>query len=389
MLLKLEKKHIEPAINIALWLIILAFTFFLGQPQDGFLWQATLRNIIWLVPFLIIFIINNNILAPKFLFKKNYKSYFIVCFLLILVVSPPIITKKLHNALPEPSLSERERLNHNIPPPPFRQENNQFEFENRRPDPRFEPARPDGREPFAGRQLIPKFLSNFLLGFLVVGFNTAIKQAGKLVREERLRHELEEEKLQAELSFLKDQISPHFLMNTLNNIHALVELDPDVAQESIIKLSHMLRYLLYEKDNEKTTLSREIEFIKSYVALMKIRYSDLLDVQVTISKNMPELSVPPFVFVTIIENAFKHGALPNKPGFIHISLGLMDKELVFTCSNSKQKEIIEAKKDDRHGIGIENTRKRLSLFFDNNYKWSVCDKEDNYVSIIKIPVYET
>ncbi len=376
MKLKFSKKYIEPAINIALWLIILVVALFLGQPDDNFIWQAGVKNLIWLLPFFIIFIVNNLILAPQLLFKKKYIAYFVVCFTLIISVSHPIITRFLHDSISINRTNIESQSQQPMIPPPIQQR--------QRPMLRQGMMRVQRPE---SNGLLPKMMSNFLIGFLVIGFNTAIKQTGKLVKEEKLRHALEEEKLQAELSFLKHQISPHFLMNTLNNIHALIDLDSKNAQESIIKLSSMLRYLLYEKDDEKTELSREVDFIKSYVGLMKMRYSDKLDVQISISQNLPNIDVPPFVFVTIIENAFKYGALPNKYGFIHVSIGLSDKHLVFTCSNSKQMEIIN-NKDEKHGIGLENTRKRLNLFYDENYRWSICDKEDTYVSIIKIPVYE-
>ena len=359
--------------------MILSVITYLSQRNNEIQWNKVFHDIVSILPFTVVFIVNNSWLTNKFLFKKKYLWYFGISGVIIVVFSHPKLTFLLHDLI-------QTKNNPDFAPPIHP-----------RPGPQFSPfAKPPrgvhldphrvGMEPIVKGHFI-RYMNNMLLSTLVIGFNTAIKQAGRLVREERLRHQLSEEKLQAELSFLKHQISPHFLMNTLNNIHALVELEPKGAQNSIVRLSHMLRYLLYEKEDKKTSLLKEVEFIKSYCNLMKMRYTDDLEVKLNIPDKIPPVSIPPFVFITILENAFKHGASINKPCFIHLSIVTEDKYLTVICSNSKQKEP-SLPSAESSGIGLVNTRQRLDLYYGNDYIWEVDETDDTYTSTIKLPIYE-
>ncbi|MGQ1787652.1 MULTISPECIES: sensor histidine kinase [unclassified Saccharicrinis] len=376
-----NKRHklIENTIYTTLWLLVLFVIIFLSQKNNEIQWNKVLLDTITIAPFLLMFLANNMWLASKFLFKKKYFWYFGITAVLIVGISHPKVTVFIHELLStNKAISVTDT---NIPLP-----RNGVSPLNRPPrSTNLEQLRP-GMEPQARGQFI-RYLNNILLSILVIGFNTAIKQGGRLIKEERLRHQISEEKLQAELAFLKHQISPHFLMNTLNNIHALVEIEPKDAQSSIVKLSHMLRYLLYEKEDKKTSLAKEIDFIKSYAKLMQMRYTEELDVQLNIPDKIPPVSIPPFVFMTILENAFKHGAATQKKCYIHLNVSIEDKWLVVMCKNCK-KTNTSLSKPKSSGIGLENTRKRLDLYYGDNYIWDINDNENTYTSTIKLPIYD-
>ncbi len=369
---------IEGTIYTIIWIFVLFILIFLSQRNNEIQWYKVLHDTIALIPFFLIFIVNNTWLSNRFLFKKKYVWYFGITAILVVIISHPKITFLLHN------LVEIPNNKHDIGPLPPHPKGGFTPLISSPRGANLEPLRP-GMQPVAKGHFI-RYLNNILLSVLVVGFNTAIKQAGRLIKEERIRHKLNEEKLQAELSFLKHQISPHFLMNTLNNIHALVELDPKDAQTSIVKLSHMLRYLLYEEEDKKTSLIKEIEFIKSYTKLMQMRYTNDLEVKLEFPENVPTVSIPPFVFITILENAFKHGAAINKKCFIHLSISIENNYLVVTCCNSKQSEV-SLPKAESSGIGLVNTRKRLNLYYGDEYVWEVEDVKEKYTSTIKLPIH--
>lgn len=371
-----KQQVIENVIYATLWLLVLLVVIFLSQKNNQIQWAKVLHDSIALLPFFLVFMANNILLTPKLLFKKRYVWYFTATTVLIVFVSHPTVSMYLqdllnmHGGVMSPPLPHPQT---GLTPPAGPPQG--MNLEQLRP----------GMEPLAKGHFI-QYMNNMLISILVVGFNLAIKQTGRLMKEERMRNLLNEEKLQTELSFLRHQISPHFLMNTLNNIHALVDIEPKLAQSSIVRLSHMLRYLLYEKEDKKTTLAKEIEFIKSYSTLMQMRYTDDLDIQLHFPEEIPNVSIPPFVFITILENAFKHGAVANKNCFIHLNIGITGRYLVCTCSNCKQNS--SKPKTPDHGIGLENTRKRLELYYGKDYIWEIEETHHKYTSTLKLPIYD-
>lgn len=371
-----RQQLIENAIYATLWLLVSLVVVFLSQKNNEIQWSEVLSDSIALLPFFLVFMANNILLTPQLLFKKRYVWYFTSTALLIVLVSHPKVSIYLQDLLSVYAGDMSATLPHprtGITPPGGPPQG--INLEQLRPG-----MVPQDRGHFI------QYMNNILISILVVGFNLAIKQSSSLIKEERMRNLLSEEKLQTELSFLRHQISPHFLMNTLNNIHALVDIEPKLAQSSIVRLSHMLRYLLYQNDNEKTTLAKEIEFIKSYNTLMRMRYTNDLDVRLHFPEKIPNVRIPPFVFITILENAFKHGAAANKTCFIHLSIEIQGKYMVCTCCNCKQNNT-KTKTTD-HGIGLKNTRKRLELYYDKDYVWDITETDDTYTSTLKLPIYD-
>lgn len=155
---------------------------------------------------------------------------------------------------------------------------------------------------------------NCLLGFLMLGFNLAIVLLFKYQREQENQKVLDSIRLQEEVRYLKAQINPHFFMNMLNNIHAMVEVDRDKAQEMILELSKLMRYVLYEGEESLTTFANEVRFISSYVALMRQRYPS------------DKVKLPPLLFIAFVENAFKHGISYRRMSHIRIPVSDSNKD---------------------------------------------------------------
>ena len=190
-------------------------------------------------------------------------------------------------------------------------------------------------------------------------------QRSKLLREQL--QEEEQRHTEAELVWLKNQINPHFLFNTLNNISSLVAIDIERTQDSIAALSDLLRYAMYESDKPSVPLAKEVEFMQNYISLMNLRCSSSTSVDSRFDISSTSVSIAPLLLVSFIENAYKHGVSNNNPSFISIKLTERDGRLEFTCDNSN----FPKGSADRSGkgIGLQNTRRRLDLLYAGRYSW--------------------
>ena len=230
---------------------------------------------------------------------------------------------------------------------------------------------------------LPGYLfGRFSLALLVVGFNVAIKLLFKSMRDEEALKELEHQHLQSELQYLKYQINPHFFMNTLNNIHALVDMDAGKAKKTIVELSKLMRYVLYEASNKTILHSREIQFLDNYITLMKLRYTDKVCIMCDMPGEISKVQRPPVLFISFVENAFKHGVSYQKESFIRVTMTVEDGKLAFRCSNSNWGKSGE----QNHGIGLENVRKRLRLLFGQDYTLSINEREGSFNVLLISPL---
>jgi hypothetical protein len=208
---------------------------------------------------------------------------------------------------------------------------------------------------------------NFMLLALTVALSVAIKMTGNWYRTEAEKQEIEKERTQAELKNLKSQLNPHFLFNTLNNIYALIQLNPPQAQYAVHSLSHLLRYVLYDNNQNLISLDKEFAFMKNYIELMSLRLSsDQVKLNIDIPDDGRGYMVAPLLFITLIENAFKHGVSPSEKSFVSIAFRITEADtLVCTIENSY------FPKDDHDrsgsGIGLDNLRKRLNLIYPNRH----------------------
>ena len=209
-----------------------------------------------------------------------------------------------------------------------------------------------------------------ITSFLLTGFALGLGVTEKLAQNEKRRKELEKEKLNSELAFLKNQVSPHFFFNTLNNIYSLISIDGPTAQESVLKLSKLMRYLLYESEQGESLMSQEINFMNNYIDLMKLRLNSKVDLSVNFPEKFTDFSIPPLLFISFIENAFKHGISYRERSFIKIEMAIDQDQILFKTENSIGKSSQTG--DLQHsGIGLENVRKRLALLFHGRHELSI------------------
>ena len=209
--------------------------------------------------------------------------------------------------------------------------------------------------------------ASFIINIVFVGCATGLRY---IVRWNDLNVRLKEEKqksAEAELAFLKNQLNPHFLFNTLNNISSLVQIDADTAQDSIGQLSDLLRYTLYDSNQALVPIEGEIEFMNNYINLMKLRCNEKTTVETELQQPPKSGQIAPLLFISLIENAFKHGVNSRKESFIRIRFGAQGEQLVFTCENSYYPKT----EMDRigSGIGLENLKRRLELTYPDCYQY--------------------
>lgn len=197
---------------------------------------------------------------------------------------------------------------------------------------------------------------------------TMIRLSEEWRKSETSRKEAEKALAEAELQNLRSQLNPHFLLNTLNNIYALIAFDTDKAQESVQELSKLLRHVLYENKDQFTTLSKEMEFIQSYIELMRIRLSRNVTVETEYDLD-PNSQTPiaPLIFISLVENAFKHGISPTEPSFIKIRFSEVQGTVRCLIQNSNHRKVGYDKSGS--GIGLEQVQKRLDLSYPNKYSW--------------------
>lgn len=205
---------------------------------------------------------------------------------------------------------------------------------------------------------------------------------------EAARQKAEVARQEAELRNLRNQINPHFLLNTLNNIYALIAFNQDKAQQAILELSGMLRHMLYDTQLEFVDLSDEVKFMHSYINLMRIRIANTCDISETVDiAEGCQVKVAPLIFISLIENAFKHGIAATGKSFININISATNDRIVCSIENSNH-----PKSDaDRsgHGIGLKQVERRLQLAYPGNFSWEKGTKENNKIYYSKITIYDT
>ena len=348
---KLLINHRENIIYAIIWLIVMFLPVFTLQGARDFSSSKVYMEWIRLIPFLVVFLINNSLLVPQLLLKKRILVYFLSVSLLIAGI-----------ALVSPYLRILQSL--------------VFKWLGQVP-----PAIP---RRLPGLSAEYRLATNVLISFLVVGFNNAIKLLIQREKEEKIREQKDKMHLQTELSFLRNQISPHFFMNTLNNIHALIRFDADQAQKSVVQLSTLMRHLLNESKSGISTIEKEFEFIKSYVDLMRIRYSDKVRIDVSLNVSEKHRTIPSLLFVSLVENAFKHGVDSSVSCFVSIVGRVEDNTLIFEVKNSKLKQNRQPIK--KAGVGLANLKKQLMLIYRNNYSLDISDGESEFDVILKVPL---
>ncbi len=244
-------------------------------------------------------------------------------------------------------------------------------------------GRPDRRPPVAFIGMITHFSTLIFL----TGFSLGLGVLERFRSQEKEKKEMEKEMLNAELALLKNQVSPHFFFNTLNNIYSLIQFDSQKAGETVHKLSKLMRYLLYDSDKHLTGLAEEIQFMQNYIELMQLRLKEQVDLRVDLPANPPPMLIPPLLFIPVIENAFKHGISYREPSFIEISMKVKGDELAFSTRNSLAESSAE-NPEEHTGIGLDNVRKRLNLLFPGMHTLKIEPGPDEFLVEITLNTIE-
>lgn len=245
---------------------------------------------------------------------------------------------------------------------------------------------PEMHRPMRPRAFMDQFMfqaRNAVLYTLVAGASVALRMTGRWYTAESARKDLEHRRSEAELQNLKSQLNPHFLFNTLNNIYSLIQIDPVKAQSAVHDLSRLLRYVLYGGSHEKVPLQDELDFIKEYIALMRIRLPKDVDVRVDVPERISGEMIAPLMFITLVENAFKHGVSSSAPSFIHVDLSVEGSRLVCECVNSWYPK---ASDEDRSGsgIGLANLNRRLEMIYPGKYDFRYGREGNEYKAVLCI-----
>lgn len=221
----------------------------------------------------------------------------------------------------------------------------------------------------------------FLSTFLVAGLSTVGKIVVDWIAENRKKSKVENESMQSELRFLKSQINPHFLFNTLNSLYALTLRKDDKAPDIVIKLSEMMRYMLYECNEPRVPLSKEINYLKNYLDLERLRQRKGIDIQLKVNGNVADQMIAPLMLIPFLENSFKHGINANiKDGFVVATLNVEPHAINFILENSKGSQMPSQLHGNRPsgGIGLVNVRRRLDLLYPGNYELNIRESPSTY-----------
>ncbi|MCF0180403.1 MAG: sensor histidine kinase [Bacteroidales bacterium] len=319
-------------------------------------WKHVVMGYQALVPIFLLFLINNFVLLPK-LFWKDKKIWYCVVivglFVLLWLIQEPPRPKHLEVEMPP----MQDMFAHDLPPMPM--------------------PRPHG--------LFDMFhLTNLVIELCVIFANFGIKLYIQSMRQEMLVLNIQNEKMLQELQSLKYQISPHFLMNTLNNIQSLIESDTNAAYKTIQQLSKMMRYLLYENNIQQVELSKEVEFMQNFIELMRIRYPESVKISASFPADDRGITIPPLLFISFIENAFKYGVSYTEESMISVKIVVERDTLQFLCLNRIPKDGATQKKGS--GIGIKNVQRRLDLIYGDLYNMNIETKDNTFMVELSLPL---
>ncbi len=380
-----KKRTVEYIIYLLFWSVLLLSPLFGAFIKSAFYKDDTFMPTVdelvafwgFLLPAIILFFINNNILMPSLLYKKMGRRF--VLYLLCVVVVSAIVFMAF--PVDAPGFQHQHGAPVGKMPPPFD----------------LPPIMPDAEQlpppPFLGGRDVWMFFSHpknvrILLTLFVLIFNICVRLFFFTIRRDESIKELEKEKLRSELEYLKYQINPHFFMNSLNNIHALIDIDKEKAQGAVQELSGLMRYLLYDKSSMYVSLEKEIRFLRNYIELMRLRYTEKLQLDVSFTTDSQDVCVPSLLFMQFIENAFKHGVTYAKKSFISVSLDIDEagENVLFVCRNTLPSALKKTALPSAGGIGVENARKRLELLYGGKAGIRIENDGEWYNVELKIPI---
>ena len=378
-----KKSIIKHSIAIC---VVIGFPFFIGPTEN-----MTLDIIgFYLIPSLLILMLfysNYSFLIGKYLFTKRYAAFTLSNVGLFALGIFILSSDTFIGLKKEYQRQERQRIIKTLELEKDNEEAREaYEFmkkhwETPQKQKNKEMRRMPRRKHF--RHFDKRFVTSFLLfGFIVVLISIGLRSSQRALAEVTRRKHIENEYLKSQNAFLSYQIQPHFFFNTLNSIHALIDISTDQAKATLIDLSRLMRYVLNVSEQEEVLLNKEIDFLKNYCDLMKLRISDDFDFKFDFPETFNQNKIAPLLLIVLVENAFKHGVSGLSTDFIHMSCTEHKNEFVFTVHNSRYDNQVQTSADS--SIGIENLKTRLQLLYPNRHSLQVSENKTNYKSILTI-----
>lgn len=342
----------------------------LGDTQ--FLLNDTLKSWKTIGIFVLFLFLHDMFIAPLLVYKHKTWQYIVAAIVLIAAFQLYKFSTRPNDPPESPEISQNIQSR-----PQLSQDNNNLN---------------NNQFPFAPPLVHRHDIISLILLVFGFGTNIGVKLYARSISARKEMEKLEKENLSQKLEHLRYQIHPHFFMNTLNNIHALVDIDPNKAKETIIDLSKLMRYVLYECNHDYVLAAKEMAFMENYVKLMRIRYNNNLRFDIVTPDDGTTVWLPPLIFISFVENAFKHGVSTTNPSFIAIDGKIYENEnhesrLLWTCRNSKRNKGTRGSKvSEANGVGLSNIRHRLDLMFGNNYTINIDETADEFLVEMDIPI---
>lgn len=326
-------KNIVTLIHIGFWILFFIFPFILNNaPYNDtiFLFEVILYTSVLAV----FFYTNTLVLIPKLLGRKKINEYvFSILLIIAAIVGLRIVVENLFN----PEMFEKTW--------------------------------------FLGKIITDSIFSSLI----VITVGGGLKITKEWFKNERLKKEIESEKLAAELALMKSQINPHFLFNTLNNIRSLVRKNSPNSDEAIIKLSQLMRYMLYDASNDYVPLEKEVEYLQNYIALQRLRLPEKVDINFEIIENKKGHQIQPMLFIPFVENAFKHGVSYLEDSKVFLKLQIEENSLYFTIWNNmnvRKDDFI--KSEERAGFGLKNIKERLEYLYPDQHDLKISTEDGTF-----------
>ncbi|HVM90260.1 MAG TPA: histidine kinase [Puia sp.] len=343
----------------------LPLLFISGQPESISFSSLFLSKeyFLFFLIYIVVFYFNTYFLVPRLYLRNRFVTYFAIVLTLLLIIS---FVKPFDNLL---SITHK---------PPFPQKQDKVQALH----PVFKPGMPPPQLPGNHPPRRIDAISIFLF-VMVIGVGTAISIAQQWRETEQRAIHAEADKANAELSFLKAQINPHFLFNTLNNIYSLAVTKHEYTAACIMKLSNIMRYVTDEAAEHYVPLQDEINCINDYIGLQRIRFGDKLNINIEVRGDAGQKKIAPLILMTFVENIFKYGISKHDPSGIEISLHAEEKEITFYCKN---KIFPAASTEDREGVGIGNAKKRLAYLYPDKYLLDIGNDNGYYIVHLTLQV---
>ncbi len=334
-------------IHILVWVVLFGLPMLYGSESEGALRFAR-RNCAMLIGLMITFYANLLWGIDKLLFKRRYVWFILFNLALFFLVS-----------------FERTALN--------------IFFDSLENIQREEIPRHDGMRPLF-------MFNDFIFSILAIGASLGIRHLSSLHNIEIERKKIENETLSQELNLLRYQIRPHFFFNCLNNIYSLIGISPDKAQKAVHSLSRMMRFILYDGSNQTVTLSQEVDFLRNYISLMRLRLRQDATINLQFPDDTNSIEIPSLMFIPLVENAFKHGVGPHGEANISCLMSITDNRLSLVVENEIYNHGNE--RDGAHsGIGLANLQKRLHIIYADQCQFSAERVGDSSLFRAKVSVH--